>query len=445
MGLVGRLFAILLITVLIEFAIGIFVYERAEHLALREDEARRLAEHLVISRKLVAERPLHERHIMATQLTTDRYDVHWEQNLAPPPRFAPGVERMRQQVVSWEPSLQQSNLRLRLSSPGGHNAIVTGGLQLPDKSWLYFTMKDPPGGWPLTLGRISLTLVPALALVIAGGLLIRRTLTPLRQLALATDRIGHGEEVELKEAGTVEVRNLIRAFNAMQTRIHRLIDDRMQTLAAVGHDLRTPIARLRLRLDSIENDELRDSIETDLAEMGGMVTSLLAYLGGEKDPEIPVSTDIAVTAATIADELADQGRDIRYIGPAHCAWTLRPVAMRRAIGNLVENALNYGQRATLTLAPVGGGLLIRVEDEGPGIPEDRLDDVLHPFTRLDDARQRNTSGLGLGLAIVARAVEREGGTLSLRNREQGGLSAEIRLPAPAQPAPSPHPKPSPRP
>ncbi|MBY8822534.1 ATP-binding protein [Sphingomonas colocasiae] len=427
LGLVGRIFAILLMALTIEFAVGTFLYERASHLSLQEDEARRLAEHLIISRKLVVERPWHEREAMAEQLTTDRYDVQWSPAPPPPQRLSPELERMRNQIVAWEPSLEKTNLHIRLVSLG-RQSTVTGGLKMPDGSWLYFSMKDAPVGWALTAGRMGLALIPAIALLIVSGLLIRRTLTPLRRLAKVTERVGLGERIELEEAGTVEVRNLIRAFNEMQRRIHRLIDDRTETLAAVGHDLRTPIARLQLRLDAIDDDDLRESISGDVAEMGAMVTSLLAYLGGEKDPESVVPIDIAVMAATIVDEMVDQGFDARYAGPGHLEWTLRPVAMRRAISNLVENALHYGKSATLFMEHQQGTLLIRVDDEGPGIPEDRVQDVLKPFVRLDAARRRNTRGLGLGLAIVARAVEREQGALALINRPSGGLRVEIRLP-----------------
>jgi len=426
-GLVGRIFAILLMAVTIEFAVGTLVYERASHLSLREDEARRLAEHLIISRKLIVERPWHERELMAEQLTTDRYEVHWTRALPPPQRLSPQLERMRTQILAWEPTLERTDLRIRLVSLG-RQSIVTGGLQLPDGSWLYFSMKDAPGGWALTAGRMGLALIPAIALLIIGGLLINRTLTPLRRLAKATERIGLGEEIALQEEGTVEVRNLIRAFNEMQGRIHRLIDDRTETLAAVGHDLRTPIARLQLRVDGVADDELRESISGDVTEMGSMVTSLLAYLGGEKDPESVMPTDLAVMAATIIDEMVDRGLGADYVGPAHLEWALRPVAMRRALSNLVENALHYGTRVELSLAGDDDSVLIRIDDDGPGIPDDRMADVLKPFTRLDTARSRNTGGLGLGLAIVARAVEREQGELRLANRPEGGLRVEIRLP-----------------
>ena len=426
-GLVGRLLAILLLALTLEFAVGTLIYERAGHLSLQDDEARRLAEHLVIARKLVTEQPPGERHAMAIQLTTDRYDVHWTPASPPPPALAPELERMRRQIVAWEPSLEQSSLWLRLASPGRVSQI-NGGLQLPDGSWLYFGMRHSGGRWTFTIGRVGLALIPLVALMLAGAMLIRRTLAPLKDLTKATEHIGLSDEVVVEEGGTSDVRDLIRAFNAMQKRIHRLITERTETLAAVGHDLRTPLARLQLRLEAIRDDEARDAMAQDLAEMGAMIESLLAFLGGEKNGEAPVRADVAVAVATVVDAFQDQGADVSYEGPDHLEMDVRPLPLRRAVMNLVENALHYGQRAYVSVERRADSVSIRVEDDGPGIPDDKMDEVLKPFARLDEARGRNTRGLGLGLAIVAKAVEEEGGELILANRPGGGLSVEIRLP-----------------
>jgi signal transduction histidine kinase len=428
LGLLGRLFAILLLTVTLEFAVGTLIYERASQLSLQDDEARRLAEHLVIARKLLSESPQVERPALGLQLTTDRYDVHWSPAAPPPPPLSPDLERMRRQIVTWEPSLEKSGLWLRFT-PGRHSQ-VNGGLQLPDGSWLYFGMHHGGGQWAFTIGRMGLALIPVLALLVAGWLLIRRTLAPLRDLTHATHLIGRGSEVVVPEAGTSDVRNLITAFNAMQARIHRLIDERTETLAAVGHDLRTPLARLQLRLEGLGEGEIQAAMAGDLEEMGAMLESLLAFLGGEKDPEPPVRTDVAVSIATVVDAFQDHGHDVTYEGLDHLEMDVRALSLRRAVRNLIENALHYGDRARVSVDRKGSEVLIRVEDDGPGIPRDRLDEVLRPFSRLDDARGRNTRGLGLGLAIVQKAVAAEGGRLTLSNRPEGGLRAEICLDAP---------------
>jgi two-component system osmolarity sensor histidine kinase EnvZ len=262
----------------------------------------------------------------------------------------------------------------------------------------------------------------------SAGIMLRRMLRPMERLAKAADRIGLGGDAIVGEEGPVEVRRVIRAFNGMQDRIHKLISDRTQALAAVGHDLRTPLARLQLRAESVPGVDAREAMLGDVAEMEAMVASLLAYFGGDDDPETPVRSDIAVLAATIVDDASDRGDDAVYEGPDHLELTVRKMGLKRAIANLVENGLHYGERVSVTLVETAEHVAICVDDDGPGIAEEHLVRVLDPFTRLDLARGRNTQGLGLGLAIVARAVARERGVLRLVNRDSGGLRAEIVLP-----------------
>lgn len=430
LGLIGRIIAILLLTVIIEFGVSTLLYERASQFSVRDDEARRLAEHLVIARRLVAERPNAERPGMAEELTTDRYAVQWSATAPTLPTRAPDLEEMRQQVIAWEPTLAATGLRLALTSSGSR-AIVTGALRLEDSSWLYFRTLEPLRAFDLALGRILLALIPAIALMVLGGLLIRRTLGPMRELADAVDRFGPGADPGLPpvtEAGPSEVRRLVAAFNRLQARIHRLIDERTRALAAVGHDLRTPLARLRLRTDAIGDPEVRSSVQTDLAEMEAMITSLLAFLGGEGEPEQPKLVDLAVLCASVIDDATDHGHDATYIGPDHFERAVRRSNFKRAIVNLVENAAHHSDRVTVTLSVEDGATVVRVEDDGPGIPPESLGLVLEPFVRLDTARKRDTVGFGLGLSIVARAVEAEGGRLDLKNRAGGGLCAAIVLP-----------------
>jgi len=427
LGLIGRVFAILLLTILIEFAVSTVLYERASHFSVRDDEARRLAEHLVISRKIIAEQPVERRPAMAAELTTDRYEVHWKTAPAQLPTIAPSLDRIYHQIVTWEPELASTDLRLRLTSPGRQAAIV-GGLRLPDRTWLYFRTREPVQQLNLATERVLLALIPAIGLILIGGLMVRQMLLPLRRLAVAADHVGSDSAEDVPEAGPGEIRRVVLAFNRMQGRIRRLIADRTQALAAVGHDMRTPLARLRLRADSIEDPALRAAVEADVTEMEAMIASVLAYLGGEGEIEKPIPVDLAVLCATLCDERADLGDSVEYDGPRHLERVLRPMAMKRAIVNLVENALHHAEHVRVRLVEEEKRVLIRVEDDGPGIPEESMEQVLQPFFRLDSARTRDTVGFGLGLPIVARVAEAEGGTLRLSNRAEGGLRAEIVLP-----------------
>ena len=428
-GLIGRVVAILLIALAIEFAASTLLYERASRFAVRGDEAHRLAEHLVIARRLVTEVPVEERPAMAAELTTGRYDVRWTGARPAPPPIAPELDAMRRQVLAWEPSLKGSDLRLRLLSPG-RRAAVAGGLQLGDGSWLYFSTRAPVATATLAFDRIALAMVPAIALMILGATLLRRSLQPLRALSVAADRFGRGDAVPVAEEGTGEVRRVIVAFNRMQDRIRRLIEERTQALAAVGHDLRTPLARLRLRSDTIADAGDRAAAAADIDEMEAMVGSLLAFLRGADEPEPVAMVDLAVLCETLADDAADHGADVVYAGPEHHDHRVRRLALKRALSNLLDNARRYGRHVTIALLPrADGAVAIAVEDDGPGIPPDKLTAVLQPFVRLDPARGRDAQGFGLGLAIAAQAAAAEGGLLTLENRERGGLRATIRLPA----------------
>jgi len=426
-GLLGRLLAILLLTLAIEFIASTILYERSSRALIRDDEAHRLAEHLVIARKLVSEQAWPERPAMAQRLTTDRYDVHWAgaTDLTPVRPLERGEAFQR--VLEWEPSLKDSDLRVELAAVG-RQAQLFGALRLRDGTWLRFRAMEPIDDGQPGWHRILIALLPATLLLIVGTLLFRHTLRPMGMLARAAERVGRASELSLPEAGPPEVRRVIRAFNAMHGRIQRLIAERTQALAAVGHDLRTPLARLQLRSDAITDPAARRDFGRDVAEMEAMVESLLAYLGGEADPEPPVRTDVAVMVATLCDAHADQDEDVAYVGDDHLEAACRPSGLKRAVSNLIENALHYGHRARVSVRGEGDTLTIRVDDDGPGIAVDRLEDALQPFVRLDPARGRNTQGLGLGLAIVQRAAEAEGGRLVFENRAEGGLRVDLVMP-----------------
>ncbi len=425
-GLIGRLVAILLLTVVIEFGISTLLYERASQFSVRDDEARRLAEHLIICERLLIDRPPGQRPSMAVELTTDRYLVRWKAREPKVPTLAPPLESMRAQVMAWEPGLRDDPMRMWLVSPG-RNQAVAGIMRLPDRSWVYFQTLQPLDGLNLAFERILLALIPALGLIFLAGLSIRVVLRPLRRLALAADRVGHGAEEHVPEQGPSEVVTVIRAFNNMQERIHQLIESRTQELAAMGHDFRTPLARLKLRAEAVPDAADRNAIEGDIGEMEAMIESLLAYLGGDSDPETPVATDVAVMAATLIDDASDRGATATYEGPAHLELVVRPIGLKRAVSNLVDNALHHGTTVTVRISERAGEVTICVQDDGPGLPEDKLEEVLKPFVRLDTARPRDTVGFGLGLAIVARAIANEEGRFELRNRTGGGLAAEIVL------------------
>lgn len=283
--------------------------------------------------------------------------------------------------------------------------------------------------WAVLLGSVGSAFILGLGVIVAAALVLRNISRPLRALAEAADKVGQGGHARIAETGAGDLKLVAKAFNAMQDRITGLLRARTEALAAVGHDLRTPLARLRLRAGFVKDADAREALEADVDEMTAMLDSLLAYLGGQEDPEPPRRTDLAAIAMTVVDDAVDAERLATFAGLDHVPVQARPLSLKRAISNVVENALHYGGQAALTLTREGATVVLAVEDDGPGIPEDELVHVLQPFHRLDSARARNTAGLGLGLTIVQQILQREGGALVLKNRPEGGLRVELRLPA----------------
>lgn len=432
-GLIGRVIAVILAALVLEFMGSILIHDQVDRFTLREDHARRVAELLVVGKRLLAEAPPSERRAVLSSLSTEHLKVELRPSPAIPSSDADAaLDRMRLQIVEWEPSLRTNSLRLGAAAPSGRagGRDLVGAMQLESGEWLHFWSRNTFGHWPQLYRTLGTATILAAGVLLAAAMLVHTIGAPLRALAQAADNVGHGRPVTVVEKGPKDLSAVARAFNAMQARIGRLIADRTQALAAVGHDLRTPLARMRLRAGLMKDADTREAMESDILEMEAMLDSVLTYLRGEGDGESVRSLDFAALVATLAEANADLGRPVSYEGPDHLVLATRPLSMKRAIGNLVENGLRHGTHVRIRLADRGDHARLRIEDDGPGIPEAELQRVLTPFFRLDDARQRDTGGLGLGLAIVANAVEREAGTLTLSNLPEGGLRAEIRLPMP---------------
>lgn len=426
-GLVGRIVLILAFVLIVEFFANTLVLERANRFALRDDEAHRMAEHLVVARRVMDRTPVATRPAVARQLSTARLHVSWHPGIdTQATRYS--LPDLRAQMLAFEPQLLDAKLRLYLQ-PLRAGGDISGSVELSDHSTMRFESAQPHAFWQLTFSRAIALLLPVLLLAIAGGLLINMTLRPLRMLMNATRTVGKHEPVPLPEQGPNEIRALIRDFNAMQQRIHRLVTTRTQALAAVGHDLRTPLARLELRLHGSSLDEdTRAAMTDDISEMSDLLRSLQIYLGGEGEAMPAEKVDVAVMAATVIDTARDEGKDAVYDGPANLVLMVRPVGIRRALANLVENALHYAGNVRLAIRQNESATLLQIDDDGPGISPDKIESVMQPFVRLDEGRARNTRGMGLGLSIVENAVRAEGGTFTLENRPEGGLRATISLP-----------------
>ncbi|MCJ2176973.1 ATP-binding protein [Novosphingobium album (ex Hu et al. 2023)] len=426
LGLPERLLGILLLVIVVDFLANSLLFDRANSFELRRDDAQRIAENLVLSTRMLERAAPGERAALAGALSTDHFTLDWT-GPEDRRRGSLGLANLRAQVVEIEPELAYADLELHLEElPGKGN--IGGSLKLVDRSVLRFHT-HAHAAWTLTAGRIISMLLPTLLLIVLAWILLRATLKPLRNLIGATRHLGSGPLEPVPERGPDELRSLIRALNEMQQRIHQSLVDRTQTMLAIGHDLKTPLSRMQLRLDDVAvAPEVREGLAHDIDEMRMLLESLQAYVDSDGRNIRPERIDIAVMAETLVDTAADHGADAVYSGASHLEVYVRPVAIRRALSNLIENAIHYGGGARVHVRQDGGAAEIVVEDDGPGIPEDRIADALQPFVRLDTSRARDTAGMGLGLPIVRKAVRMEHGTLDLRNRPEGGLRATIRLP-----------------
>jgi signal transduction histidine kinase len=301
-------------------------------------------------------------------------------------------------------------------------------VRFPDGGSELFRITRMPGGAPLPRNlRLNLTLL--LVVLVAALYVSARSITrPLSALARAADSIGRDAPAEkLPEVGARELRDAARAFNTMQDRLRRYLDSRTRVLAAMSHDLKTPLTRLRLQAETLGDAALQARIVKELSEMELMVREALSLFRGLDDGEPAVPVDVNELLAGVAQAFAEMGAAVSVSGRASAPFTGKAHALKRCLTNLISNAVNFGTRAEV-LVEDGGELVIRIRDEGPGIPAAELEQVFEPFYRLERSRNRDSGGTGLGLTIARDIAQLHGGTLILANLPQGGLEAALRLP-----------------
>ena len=310
----------------------------------------------------------------------------------------------------------------------------TASVALADGRWLNVAVGPPPGApaWGATF--VLTFLFSATGIAAVAVLTGRRIAKPMRGLAAAAGRLGRGEAVEdLSETGPAETRETVRAFNLMRARLDRYVRDRTAMLAAVSHDLRTPITSLRLHAEFVEEAETKAKILAALDEMQRMTEDTLAFIREDTRREETRTIDLHALLDSVAADLSELGRDVTVAESGRILVACRAVGLRRAMRNLLENAAAYGVRATARIERDDAEIRVVVEDEGPGIPEADLERVFEPFVRLEASRSRDTGGSGLGLAIARSIVRAHGGDIRLENRTEGGLRAAIVLPEAGQP------------
>ncbi|MBB4287885.1 ATP-binding protein [Roseospira goensis] len=360
---------------------------------------------------------------------------------------ASGMPGMGHPMPRWgragDPSFREGLHRLMMGDPDEQALAVS--VALADGRWLNVVAQVPrPQGFWTPGALASMGLMSAVILTLSVWA-VRRTTRPLRAVAEAARRMGVDPRRDpLPETGSRELREVARAFNTMQERLSRLVDNRTRLLAAISHDLRTPITTLKLRAEFIEDAEERARMLATLDEMEHMVRATLDFARDDVAAEPARPVDLAALVAALCDDLAETGRpvtladgtgDTTESAPAPAAVIRgRPTALRRAVTNLVINACTHGGGARVRLEPAmvlddGPGWAVVVRDDGAGIPEDHLARVTDPFYRVEGSRARSTGGIGLGLSIVQAVADAHGGRLVLRNRPEGGLEARLEVPA----------------
>ncbi|TPG43697.1 HAMP domain-containing protein [Sphingomonas koreensis] len=334
------------------------------------------------------------------------------------------------QPTDWQPHRFGRHRAARLSR---FDTVLDVAVEIPGRGWLSLRAPWPRTDRSLIWRLIAQTLILYVIVLLPVLWIGRRISRPLQSLAAAAQTFTPGDHAEpLTETGPRDVREVTTAFNALTLRVTAMLDEKDRMLGAIGHDLRTPLAALRVRIESVEDDQDRARMADTIDEMNRTLDDILSLARLGRPSEPPVDVDLSALVDAVVEDFRDLGADVSFADGARLPMKLRPSLMRRAVRNLIENAIKYGDSAIVRIEPAADLVRIVVSDQGPGIPPDRIADVFDPFTRLETSRNRETGGIGLGLALAQAIVDDAGGQISLENRAGGGLDAVIalsRLPA----------------
>jgi len=452
-SLFAQTLLILLAGLAVSYLVGTWIYAGDRQAAVREVGGLAAAQRVANLTRLIAETAPDARQHVVDALSDPTFRVALA---ASPPAFAKAEDQTAASGVIEDFLAQQltagttREVRVAVSGVLGspffmmanhpmpvgmmmHAATQWRGLQvaveLADGSWLSFTTALPDTGpafsWQFILSLAVMTLI----VFAVSAWAVRRVTAPLGVLAHASERLGKDMNAPaLPEIGTVEMRQASRSFNQMQERIQRLVENRTRLLAAISHDLRTPLTLLRLRAENVESAEERAKMLATIADMDAMIGATLAFAKDEAAAEPRQRADLGALLSSIIDDMADAGLPVGLDSCAAVIVECQPAALKRALTNLLDNAVKYGKRAQAALRTTAEHVEITIDDQGPGIPEADLTRVFQPFYRVEASRSRETGGIGLGLAIALSIVQAHGGELKLTNRREGGLRATVTLP-----------------
>jgi signal transduction histidine kinase len=462
-SILGRALAVLAIGLVVSHLAALALYSGNRDEALAALGGRQTAERIVSLMAALEEAPPDEREILARRMSRHGQVFFWSKEaaakqdrdrgfsnvIASELRRLAGPDRELRvlpvrgdevpQILAQEYPRNQGRPGFGMGMGMGHGQGPGAGfapprsflisMKLTDGSWLNaLVASEPPDAlWHgrFLIGFIATTLITLLLVAWA----VRRAVRPLGLFATAAERLGTDIEAPpMNTSGPAEVRRAALAFNRMQERLKRFVNDRTRMLAAISHDLRTPLTRMRLRAEFVEDEEMRAKMLADLDEMEAMIGATLAFARDEAKSETRAVVDLAELLSTLVSEAQETGGKANLAGLESAKISAAPVALKRALSNLLSNALKYGNRAEITLSETPDHYCIVIEDDGPGIPDDLHEQVFAPFFRVEESRSKETGGVGLGLSVARGILHGHGGDVTLANRKEGGLRVTVSLP-----------------
>ena len=430
----GRTIAVLVAGLVIFHLASIWTYQIGINSEIDITNEARLAERLYTIKRAVEQLPADERENLAHSLSGGPLDVHWSATrLTAEATSNVHDNGLRDRLLLLAPELTEDSIILGAQTADGHRGadphLVFASLKLDDGTWVNYSVTKLDGPHASIAAVVLSTTLMALGVLVLSIIVLRTVTRPLLACANAAEGLYRGAEPRaINVAGPREVRHLAVAFNKMQDRVKRLVDDRTLTLAAISHDLRSPLTRLSLRSEGVSDANVRHHMSTDIAEMLAMIDSALDFLKGDFAPSEVRSLDLAAMLDSICNDCQDAGKTVELKSYGDTVLRGRPLALKRAFSNVIDNAVKYGSGAAVEATGGRVDITIIITDDGPGIPEAHREAVFAPFFRGEMHRDPEVGGAGLGLTVARTVIRAHGGDVVLGNGRKGGLQVSITLP-----------------
>ena len=430
----GRTIAVLLIGFVFFHAISLWSYQLGLDNQVYLANEMRLAERLIAIKRTLARLPPDERETVAHSLSGGPIEVHWSPIALTIHQDDERSDGLRRRLREFAPESEPAGFIIGapslLSNKPSDPHLLLVSMKLDDSTWANVGITRLSGPRASLAGVFLSTSLMALIVLAVSVVVMGSVTRPLRQCAATAKRLFVDVEPQaIPIVGSREVRDLAASFNELQHRVKQLVDDRTLMLAAVSHDLRTPLTRARLRVEDVANPELRKSLDADLTEMLDMIESALEFLKGDRTGEAIRDVDLSAMLQSICDDATDLGHDVTFVPSENYVLSGRHLALKRAFNNLITNAVKYGGRANVAVVLHKNLAEITVDDNGQGIPHEHREAVFAPFFRLETSRNRATGGAGLGLTVARSIIRGHGGEITLHAAPSGGLRVSVALPS----------------